>query len=207
MKGNHLKERRSRGFSLLELLIVFAVISLLLGIVVTSVQYVGPSLSLSRAGDELAESLLEARQKAIAASDAVEVRFYDLESTEDNDFVTVYQLVYQKSDGTYRAENPVRLPTGIGISRNPRLSSFFQSEGETPGRFLIRGAAGPQLPEDNEAKYIAFRYLPDGSTNLPEAKWFLTVAFDREEESASVPDNFYTIQIDPVMGQIQTFRP
>lgn len=207
MRSREVERMKPWAFSLVELLIVFAIFAILLGIAAASFQNVGPNLSLTRGGDELADALLRARQKAIAASDAVEVRFYDLNSSEDDDYVRVYQLVYQRSDGSYEAENPIWLPVGIGVSREPHLSSFFQSGEEASTKLLIRGTAGDQFPGEKEADYIAFRYLPDGSTNLPEEKWFLTVVFEQRIEGQEVPPNFYTIQIDPVMGQIQTFRP
>jgi len=207
MKTNRTSRLDLRGFSLVELLLVLVIFAILLGLTVASFQNVGPSLSLTRGGDELVGAILRARQRAITTSDAVEVRFYNLASEEDDDYVTVYQIVTQESDGSYRAESPIRFPVGIGISRDPQLSSFFDVEEDALTALLIRGIAGEQFPLEEEAEFVAFRYLPDGSTNLPEEKWFVTVTFQDELEDEEVPTNFYTIQIDPVLGQIQTFRP
>lgn len=207
MQTRHPRATNPNGFSLIELLFVIAIGTVMIALVSGSFHSISRSLSLTRGGDDLADAILGARQKAIAASDAVEIRFYDLPSEEDDAYVTVLQVAYQKSDGSYRAENPVWMPAGIGISRNPQLSSFFQTGEGGPAALLIHGVAGESFPDQQEAEYVAFRYLADGSTNLPEEKWFLTVTFQSETESEEVPANFYTIQIDPALGQIQTFRP
>jgi hypothetical protein len=61
-------------------------------------------------------------------------------------------------------------------------------------------------------EYVSFRFRPDGSTDLPGRSrggsdtWYLTLVKGEGEEGA-VPENFFTIQVDPFNGKIDVFRP
>ena len=198
------RHRFPAGFSILELLFVMTIIGVLLFLSMGTLFPLAKSLSLTEGGESVAELILEARQQAVAKSSAVELRLYDLTSEDDDDIVTTIQLVVQRNDGTYQASNPLLITGGVGISRDPRLTSFFHSS--RAAEKLIRGQAGKALPGDSEATFVGFRFHPDGSTNLPDHKWFLTLLAESEVDGP-IPENFFTIQIDPLLGQIQVFRP
>ena len=63
--------------------------------------------------------------------------------------------------------------------------------------------------------YVAFRFLPDGSTNLPgksatdaNGAWFVTLQnINDKPVGTTPPNNFYTLQVDPVSGTLKQFRP
>lgn len=195
----------TKGFSYVELLIVMVLASILITFSTSSVVHLTTNMPLTQAGDELAATLLHARQKAISTGYAAEIRFYNLPAKDDDFWVSVVQVAYQKADGSYESEAPIWLPADTGISRNPIFSSFFRSGDQV--KMLIRGTAGSEFPAHKEAEFVGFRYHPDGSTGLPEDKWFFTITFHNGDELKEIPKNFYTIQIDPVLGQLQSFRP
>lgn len=204
------------AFSLWELLIVMSVMGVLVAVVGPAFFGFGSSLSLTQTGDQLVSLLANARQEAIAGNRSLEVRFYDLSTEADDTLVKTVQLVDHMDDGEFignrdqfdelavRGRNIYQLPTGYGISRNPRFSSFFEP-GDTG--MLIRGKAGAALPMDPEAQFIGFRFLPDGSTELPVRQWFFTVVAEAGLDESELPKNYYLVQIDPAMGRVRVFRP
>lgn len=197
---------QKNAFSMVELLVVMTILGILFTLAAVSFMGAGSGLSLSQVGEQIGVEIRRARQIATAKSIAVEVRFYDLATDEDDDYVSVIQIVEQLSDGGYQAENPIRFPSDIGIVRDSELTSFFAANATD---VLIQGTAGDTLPNEQEATYIAFRFRPDGSTNLTDERWFLTATHKAVTESSGggIPDNFYTIQVDPVLGQITSYRP
>src|SRR4029450_3981263 len=84
-------------------------------------------------------------------------------------------------------------------------------------------AKNPELPRGvkHSYNYIAFRFLPDGSTNLPPlgakgkgsegGRWFITVHSigdrERTKNDTEAPPDFFTWMVDPVSGTSKTFRP
>lgn len=201
--------RSGRAFSLIEMLVVLAFVGALLALSIPSLVSLNSSMNLTQTGDNLVDFFANARQQAIAANSAVEIRFYDLFSEEDDRVVKTLQVVHQSSDGTYIGGEVLWFPAGVGISRDSKLSSFFSSEDQLR-KSLLTGVSGEVLPADQEAGYLGFRFNPDGSTTLPSGSWFLTVVLENREEvreEGQSPANFYTIQMDPVMGRIRTFRP
>ena len=193
-----------KGFSLFELLLVVTLILVLLAMAGASIFSLGSALSLTEAGDLVGDALVEARQLAVSTGNAVEVRIYDLSTADDDLMAAAVQIAQQRNDGNYLANNPILLPEGVGISREGRYTSFFESGGQT--KMLLRGKAGMLLPGDQDAEFVGFRFLPNGSANLTDDKWFLTL-HRTDELGVEVPKNFFTIQIDPLLGQIQIFRP
>ena len=80
-------------------------------------------------------------------------------------------------------------------------------------------AADPPLPGvasgtpiGSQYQYVAFRFLPNGSTNLsPSDSWYVThpqpEGPGRQRAARTPPANFFTLQIDPVSGSMKGFRP
>ena len=72
----------------------------------------------------------------------------------------------------------------------------------------------PELPRgvSKNYDYVAFRFLPDGTTNLPPTgtKWFITVHAANDMSKATggqPPPNFFTWMIDPATGASKVLRP
>lgn len=69
----------------------------------------------------------------------------------------------------------------------------------------------PVGTEMRETPYVAFRFRPDGSTDLPNRSggdtWYLTLVQGEGAVNQADPDNYYCLQVNPYNGQVQEFRP
>lgn len=203
----------SRAFSLMELMLVLTIMTIVITFSIGSYFQLNVNMAMSETGGKIENALHGARQLAVTTGDAVEVRFYhsaepdpEVEADEESvPSIDAIQLARQHDDGSYSAEIPIDLSENLRISKSPGYSSFFIEDPST--EMLIRGKAGSLLPDYPEKEFTAFRYHPDGSTSLPVGKWFFTLLFEADLAKPDEAGNFYTIQIDPVLGRVETFRP
>lgn len=196
-----------RGFSLVELMLVLFILTVLLVVSAGSFLQLSVNLALTEAGDRVAAALREGRHLAVARSDAVEVRFYHPIDPTMNGAppVTAVQIVRQSSDGSYEAGVSIAFSEEIVICVDSEWSSLFARDDTTS--MLLRGKGGSLYPVNPEASYTAFRFHPDGSTSLPMGKWYFSLVFRKDLEDLEAARNFYTIQVDPVLGRVEVFRP
>jgi hypothetical protein len=95
-----------------------------------------------------------------------------------------------------------------------------------PTKVSQNGTNDPQLPKSVTVSgkaqpiqygYVYFRFLPDGSTNLPiqgsttagaSGAWCITLQnITDPAKPATPPANFFTLVVDPVSGTIKQYRP
>lgn len=156
-----------------------------------------------------------ARQVSITQNCQVEVRFYQYGDPAEGENATKpetgkfrsIQLV-KYTDGKYVPLGKLEhLPVGVILDQGTQVSSIF-----TLGTGIQAGSALlGSIPKVGTAyNFIAFRFLPDGSTNLfpSSSLWFLTFHDAHNGDSlAALPPNYYTVQIDSANGHIKTYRP
>lgn len=203
--GNPLK---IRGFSLVELLVVLALISIILAISAQSLSKVSGAALLTSTGDNLISVLVEAQQNAIADNSTTEVRFY--QPVDSDALIAIWSvlLVRENEDGTHRViRTPVHLPNGVIFNRSSALSSLIGSmtPKEDEEDLLANSASEGAL-------YTSFEFYSNGSTSLPASSsgdtWHVTLVKSTEDGTSSVPPgNFFTIRIDPFTGGVRSFRP
>ena len=122
-----------------------------------------------------------------------------------------------------------RLP--INVIMNEKGLSTMLNKGERP-RVTVPLDSDPEMPDTVVKKkyhYTALRFQPDGSTDLPLTgaaggegsgatkgdPWYLTLhgtnvkkgASETDGETSILPDNYFTLQIDPVTGTTRSYRP
>jgi uncharacterized protein (TIGR02596 family) len=192
------------GFSLLELIIVMAILIALLAASVTTFQKSARASNVASAGEIVAGNLSLAQQIANTYNRQVEVRFYRM--PDDNGIMAyrALQLFRVESSGNKAATKPIRFPQSVILASATDKTSFLTLTQQTPD------ASSPRLPRvGTNYQYVAFQFKPTGETNLdPDSKWFLTLILDNDPIVASgLPANFLTIQIDPVSGKPSVFRP
>lgn len=200
-------EKLVRGFSLVELLVVIAILAVVSVISAAAYRGVTESSALNSAGSQLTGQLYLARQNAISQNRIVEMRFYKL--ADRNDAARTAYLAMQPFVITASTTNalgkPVYLPSRVQISDDPGLSNLMNSPDALVGtgssaNFTLSGAG-------NNYSYIGFRYKPDGSTTL-KSRTFLTLHSANDPGTgAKPPRNWFSVQIDPVTGTLQSFRP
>jgi len=103
------------------------------------------------------------------------------------------------------------------ILSDARQYQSASSPAYTPAFITQPTSKDPPLPRKVNLNYwyVAFRFMPDGSTNLPgrslsdpSGAWFITIHGLTDKMAGSVPPaNFYTLQVDPISGTLKQFRP
>ena len=198
---------KSEGFSLIEILAVLTIISLLLSMSVMGINRVADATDLTSNGDQILNHLVQARQRALSDNTHVEVRLYPpTESATIKQWMLV--LARQGLENSYSTlQQPLILGESIAISENKDFSTLIAlREPQNDEKLML-------TPSGTERKYFSFRFHPDGSTNLPLSPngdtWHLTAASRRdiERNKKALPDNFYTVRVDPFTGAVRSYRP
>lgn len=193
------------GFSLIELLVVMAIIGILMALVVPSLGSVLESGRLTQALTLLNGQLNLARQNAVALNEPVFFRMIRKDASSPFDRI---QLVTVDSSGRASPLGRVAVfPTQTAIARDTTLSSLMapDSTGERPAS-AVNDPALPGL--GTTYRYVQFSFRPRGSmaVNIQNC-WFLTVLAARHENDSTLPPNYAVLQIDPINGGIQVYRP
>jgi len=199
----------ARAFSLVELLVVVAILGMLMALTLPSMRSVLSANVITQGGQLVSDQLVFARQEAIAKNGDVAVRlckFDDPNDARPGDVVGGLQSFRVKADGTREPLGRLaRMPTGATISTNTALSGILLQT-----TFQPAGAQDPNLPgvAKNYA-WVEVLFHADGSTSLPQdssrTNNFLTVVNARDSEAT--PANYYSIMIESRNGRIKTFRP
>lgn len=202
-----------RGFSLIELLIVVAIVLITISLTVPAISDILKASSLTNAGEQVISTLNIARQTAIALNRTVEVRIYRYElpgDTTPGRFRGIQAFVLEQSengDSTTPIARKAALPSAICITANPSLSPLLDPATTSQGKGSE--LAFPISPYGLDYEAAKFSFFPDGSTNLPNnPPHFLTLVHENIADNISnPPGNFVTILIDRTTGKIQLHRP
>jgi uncharacterized protein (TIGR02596 family) len=191
---------KSRGFTLVELLVVVAIIAVLSVLALPAVTSVANGTALTRAGQVVADQMAVARQEATGKNRDVQVRFVWKDGSPGG-WRGVQLWAPSVNDVTdYRPVGRISwLPDGtlISAAMSPLIAN--PTIPETNGIFPGRG----------DTKYCGFRFRSGGGTdlNFNSTSNFVTVVRDFDAAAATVPANYSVIQVDPVNGRIRTYRP
>ncbi len=219
---------------MIEMLVVVTIIVLLLAFSTPALMRTMQASRLASIGDSLMGAISEAQQISSAQNVPVEMRFF---SYPDPDFpgttslFRAYQLfkIVLITDtaggpGTLKESlvpvgNLVRLPDGIIIASKAELSEALAGDGLPD----TKDGAEPGYVGVTGATYKALRFMTDGScrtVSVTESgfaqlnyqtlpKSFFTITYDTGEDVtlSNLPNNFYTIQVDPFTGKARNYRP
>lgn len=199
------RRRGAPSFTLIELLVVVAILSLLAALSIPAFRSVSAASSLGAAKQVVTAELDLARQTAISRSVGVEVRFYQLPaygapSTAAPAAFRAVQTFVQDAAATNALDKIAYFP-------KPALAAALA----TASPLLQSPAAGTfRLPEiGTNYRYVSVFFAPGGAVQgLTAANSFLTLVLDKAPiQTANLPANFVTIQIDPVDGRVFTYAP
>ena len=202
-------KRSSTGFTLVEMLVVMAVIVILIAAVVPAATGILRGNKVTQAIEAVESQFNLARQAAVAANRTVEIRLYQyIDPSQNGSAATFNALQAFTLNGSTLTptENVQKLPSTVIMDSGATLSSLLNPTAQRP---LVQG----KLPLPDIGKnytYIAFRFRPDGSTDLlpTTGPWFLTLHESlRGDKLTAPPSQFATVEIDPVSGELRLYRP
>jgi uncharacterized protein (TIGR02596 family) len=229
MNPSHTSPPRRRGFTLVEVLIVIALIAMLLFLTVPGLKDVISGSKLTAAADQLVGDLNLARQTALKDSVTVEVRFYKYSdpSARNEQRFAAYQCFRLVQDlnkpSDYTAERIARpifekvksIPQGVVLVESEQWSPLLTDESlnQESNRERVRGLIPGQ--RDTEAEYRSFVISPEGETSLDRTgaqQWYFTLVNEAEFQKAPNPtalrpDNFVMLQVDPFTANVRRYQP
>ena len=217
--------KKQRAFSLIELLVVMAIIAIIAGITIPAFTHLGKAQSLTSAGASLLDQLALARQTAVSQNRVVEVRFYQRleDPTQPANatgnparFRSFRTMVYDEQVNNAFAQTTMQnFPTRVVLCEDKTFSTLICSyPTHVPSRDVKKQIE--TLPSnEKDVPYQYIRFKPTGGTDLsitgtpaPVDKWFLTLKSDNDVATSTRPaNNYYTIMLDPVSGRARTYRP
>lgn len=200
--------RSSRAaFTLLEILVVVMIITLLLAIMTPPLLNVMEANRLTQSGQSLLYRISMAKQMSLTDNRPVELRFFQY--ADDNGVQGYHASQMYFYDETANERDPIESPLyfsqGIMIPDNsisPLLTAGENEEAPVASREPFKSKS---------ATYRKIIFYPNGTTsiNVPLRDAYLTLCSTRADVSdpSVPPNNFYTIQIDPINGSTKSYRP
>ncbi len=207
-----------KGFTLIEMLVVMAIIAIVTAMVVPAATSMMMASRLTGATDQVVGLISRARQTAIAKNHTVEVRFYQFGDPElPGESVTnpssgryrAMQVFEYRENGAASAVTKVeRLPDGIIIDSNPILSTLFDPAQKK--KFTTTLDPIVDLPRGVGTNYncMAFQFTPGGTTKLAMKNWYVTLHKSTDGDGlATAPSNYAAVQIEFATGTVKAYRP
>jgi uncharacterized protein (TIGR02596 family) len=184
------------GFTVLEVVLALVIAAILICLSVAGYTRFIEATAIDGAAQMVNDVLTEARQDAVTQNKTVEVRLY---AASGGNAYDALQLHWVDSDGTMPAAAPaVILPHAAVIDATPAHLTVATTHPDAP-------AADPADPRFN-AQTLCFHFLPDGSTDLA-AEGMVTVRAATQSNAEKFPANWACLQIDPLTGRTQVYRP
>lgn len=198
MEQDTVKRSSCFGFSLVELLIVVAIMSVLLLLTIPAFNAVLEANKITEGARLVTGELDTASQLASARNRTIEVR---LIRKPGDTYFTAIQLWWP--DGVFSpAGRAVGLPTPLVILGDNTLSPLPGTDGMFAGTMPAGGTYGGN-------PYTAFRIRASGMVEpfpTSRAAFYLTLAPDRYA-GGGTPINYATLQINPDTGRTMMYRP
>jgi uncharacterized protein (TIGR02596 family) len=201
-----------RAFTLIEMITVITIVAALMAIATPYLVDTMQANRLTSTGEALMFRIARLQQIVVTTGRPAELRFYRFEY-EGVEGYHAYQLfAHSESTGQLTAvENPVYLKGDNIALVEGQLSPLLDraAQGASSGAWPRPAVDEPF--KSMSAQYLRIAFYPDGSTSLavPLRSSYLTLAGDVDaiNGTAEPPQNYYTIQIDPVTGRAKSYRP
>lgn len=214
--------KKAGGFSLVELLVVLALVGILAGMLGSSLQGIFQASGVSEAVSQLDTDLSLARQAAGVKNREYEVRFLkfpDSDAVRPEPAYRGYQILIRDpsldpSSDEYTTPGTDEFdPPAIAIHavREFQGTVVFLEDDERSNLLTDSTRVPPvesiEIGDNVEASYTYFRFKPDGSTDLgKDTRWYVTIV-NEEAASRGNLSNIATLEVDPSTGVMTWYRP
>ncbi|MEM0895707.1 MAG: Verru_Chthon cassette protein D [Verrucomicrobiota bacterium] len=195
-----------RAFTLLEITIVMLVVAILFTLAVPALQEHERSSRLADSADRLVRLFRLARQHAMTGNRNTQVRFYRFEDPNVPGSIEAFRaarLTTPSEDGETgdQISGLFLLPTRMVITDGEEFSSMFSLGEELTERdFPTTGGS--------TVDYVGIEFRANGTIDgSPSARYFLTLWDENRAVREKPPKDYATIQVDPVSGGVDVFRP
>ena len=188
------------AFSLVELLVVVGIVAIMLALVIPAFTQIRVAGSLTQGGRVLADQIALARQEASTQNRDIEVRIVDIRAPTGGSAVYgAVQLWMRGEPATGPIARIEQLPDRVIVSSDTKLSPLLYTSATLSGTDAF-GGLGTRA-------YIGFRIRADGTLDAPIslANNFLTL--QSANDTKKLPDNYFTVRVNPVTGQVTIHRP
>jgi len=213
-----LNTTNTRGFSLVELLCVVAIIALLAGLSAGAFGGFARSFAITQSADDLKNLILLARQDAITRNSPVEVRFCRKTASDP---VLYVQSILRPPDGSLRAlSRPLKVNEKVVVDMDTTRSTLFAQTNAVSGSTgFAANTSTISLPDFAGTAYQVFSisFRSDGTTSLPwnlgtnslpgKQPAFPSVTLRDSRTTNNPPANFATLLLDPASGKPTVIRP
>lgn len=200
------------AFSLVELLVVLAIISVLAALGGPAIGSLMLGSNLSRAGQILEAQLVQGRQEAVTYNHGIELIFFNLTGTARGWRAIQIWRVDQTATGT--TTTPLTkvsiIPDGVIICPDATLSpllNLLTTQDPSTNPTAITGTT--TLPAFGTVQYVGFRFRANGATDsiIDTTHNFVTLVNANNYVVGTQPSNYYTLQVNPTNGKVTSFRP
>jgi uncharacterized protein (TIGR02596 family) len=208
---------RRRGFTLVELLVVLAVISIVSTLAIMAFRGVNSALNLSSATQMVSAELTNARQTALTLDETVQVRFYQFPdvtgATTTKEFQAMQMFQTRDNVKFTPLDKITYLPSNIMISSSGTYSPPLSSSNVTA---TTPAATDPAINLNGVGQnytYVPLAFKSNGTIDTTaftgtwfSGTWFITM-FEKRYASATQLVNYTTVSIDPQDGRLRIFQP
>lgn len=190
------------AFSLLELLVVVAIIAILVGLAAPPIVSVLQGRNIEAAGAMFADSVSLARQEASAASRTVELRIY--RSPSGTGSWQAFQLWSTRGTNTEPLARMRKLPQGVALwlPGSPLITNLAANPS-----FFVSGTTNAALGS-GPLDYISVQFRASGALDgsVSTNNNFITLVSEHQT-NASAPANYASVLINPATAKATIIRP